>query len=80
MTTDNETRATKRYLCRYYHDGGWWSQTIDAYDWEDARRRASKLSMQLDGELVFTLSLPRWLGPLAPLVGRIIIAFHRFRS
>lgn len=48
-------RATKRFVCRYHHDGAWWSVVIDAYDWADAEARARRLSMQIDGELVATI-------------------------
>ncbi len=51
-----EDRPTKSFLCRYYHDGHWWAVTLQAYDFEDAEARAKKLSLQLEGELVFATS------------------------
>jgi len=68
-------RPTKKFLCQYYHDGSWWSQTIDAYDFEDAEIRAKKLSMQLDGEYVMTVD--GRVGFLAPLICRIRNFFFR---
>jgi hypothetical protein len=43
----------KRYECRYYHGGKWWSVEIMAPDWADAEARVAKLgSLQLQGEIV----------------------------
>jgi len=52
-------KPTRKFVVRYYHDGTWWSQTIDAYDTADAETRCRKLGMQLDGALLFTI--PGWL-------------------
>lgn len=55
-------RKTRRFTCRYYHDGAWWSVNIDAYDLPDAEVRVKKLgNMILDGELISTG--PAWLLP-----------------
>lgn len=68
-------RPTKKFLCQYYHDGSWWSQIIDAYDFEDAEIRAKKLSMQLDGEYVMTID--GRCGFLASMICRIRNFFFR---
>jgi len=62
-------KPTKKFTCQYYHDGVWWDQTIDAYDFDDAEIRARKLSMQLDGEYIMTVS--GRVGWLAPVICRI---------
>lgn len=63
---------TKKFCCRYYHDGGWWSLVIDAYDFPDAKARADKLGLQLDGELVMIISARMsW-------AARVVVAFRNF--
>lgn len=57
-----EELKTKKFACRYYHAGSWWSVHIDAYDAIDADARVKKLgNLILDGELV--LSGPAYLLP-----------------
>lgn len=67
-------RKTKPFLFSYYHDGGNWSVTIHAYDWQDAEARAKKLgNLKLDGEIVS--ELPARCGILANIVCRVRNAF-----
>ncbi len=62
-------RPTKKFLCRYFHDGSWWGCDIDAYDFADAEARCKKIGgLQLDGELVATIPA----GPGAGLLARCI--------
>lgn len=56
-------RPTKKYCCIYRYDEAWWSITIDAYDWDDARQRAHQLNVKLDGEYVASVRW-RWLANL----------------
>ena len=44
-------RSTKQFVCRYFHDGSWWALNLSAYDWDDAEERATKLGLQLEGEI-----------------------------
>lgn len=54
--TGSMTRATKPYVCHYYHDGGNWGIEIHAYDDEDAEARVKKLgNLKLDGRLMMTI-------------------------
>lgn len=49
-------RETKEFVCRYFHDGVWWSLNIRAYDFDDAEARVAKLgNLQLQGELMMTI-------------------------
>lgn len=55
----SDLRRTRKFLCSYFHDGGWWSLMIDAYDMADAERRVGKLgNLRLDGEHVITVPVP----------------------
>jgi hypothetical protein len=48
----NDSAAWKTYVCRYYHDGKWWTLDLTAQSDEDAEARARKLgNLQLLGEL-----------------------------
>lgn len=50
-------RATKEFVCDYYHDGAWWGLNIHAYNWPDAEARVKKLgNLRLQGELMGTIS------------------------
>jgi hypothetical protein len=69
------TRPTRKFCVRYYHDGGWWGILLDAYDMEDAEVRCRKLGMQLDGILLFTL--PGWL-PFGGLIVGCICHVRNF--
>jgi hypothetical protein len=52
-------RKTRKFLCSYFHDGGWWSLMIDAYDMKDAEKRVDKLgNLRLDGEHIVTIPVP----------------------
>ena len=65
-----EERKTEKWLASYYHDAGWWSITIDAYDGKDAMARCRKLGMRLDGKLRFTTD-KAWKARLYILMQRI---------
>ena len=66
----------KEFVCRYYHNGSWWSLNITAKDWGDAEARAAKLgNLQLLGEL--KASIPAKL-PGAGLVVRLWTALMNF--
>lgn len=55
----------KEFVCRYYHDGSWWSLNIMAKDVRDAEARVAKLgNLQLQGELMMTLQAFRGAGIL----------------
>jgi hypothetical protein len=45
-------RPTRKFACRYYHDGAWWSVILHAYDEADALERCRALHVKIDGELV----------------------------
>lgn len=70
--TGSAFRPTKKFCCQYYHDGGWWSLMIDAYDFQDAEARAKKLGLQLDGEHVMTI--PARIG----WVARFVVVVRNF--
>ena len=68
-------KPTKKFLFSYYHDGCWWSLTIDAYDQQDARERLQKLPLaKYDGQLIMTV-------PLTPgLLPRLLDALKRIKD
>lgn len=68
----------KEYVCRYYHEGSWWSLDISAKDYADAEARVAKLgNLQLQGELM--MKIPAGAGSpwLANLICKIGNAFSR---
>lgn len=58
--------ASAPFLCRYYHDGVWWSLTVHAYDRSDAEARCKKMGLNLDGEIMATI--PAKIGWVAKMV------------
>lgn len=54
---------TKPYVCRYFHNGGWWGLEIHAFDDQDAEERAKKLgNLQVLGRLEMTIPANRATG------------------
>lgn len=51
----NNNSSTKKFCCRYEHNGATWGLDIDAFDFEDAQERADGLNLMLDGDLKFTI-------------------------
>lgn len=45
-------QPTKPYACSYWYRGEEWAVTIHAYDLADARDRANRLGMALQGEIM----------------------------
>jgi hypothetical protein len=54
--SEPSAQNTKPYLCEYSHGGQRWELIIHAYDFGDAKARASSLhSVKVKGELVDTI-------------------------
>jgi len=47
---------SKKYVCRYFHNGSWWTIQIDALDYSAAEARAERLGcLEILGELGGTI-------------------------
>jgi hypothetical protein len=52
-------KETKTFLFSYYFDGSWWNIEINAYDFDDAKKRLQSIpNAQYDGELKLTINIP----------------------
>lgn len=48
------------FLARYFHRGAWFCVQFYAEDWADAEEIAAAHSLQLDGQLVASIPVPRF--------------------
>ena len=68
----NDSASWKKYACRYYHAGKWWSLDLVAESEADAQARAQKLgNLQLLGEI--KAEFPAKF-PAAGIVARVFVA------
>jgi hypothetical protein len=74
----SDAASWKKYACRYYHDGKWWTLDLIAENEEDAQARANKLgNLQLLGEV--KLEIPAQV-PGAGFGVRAITSLRNFFS